>query len=1078
MEKVETSSASLWLPYAIVVAVMAIGLTGGPGVAPTRPGIAEAGIGEPSREGQSIPARLWQDPLEATEAIRRKLNNLGPAEAQGAFPFERLIRNHTTIGGTRPDGTIDYFHLDGSHRVLFQLVSLPSEAYPEAGEQRVRARVAVVSALTTVGYRPANAGRLGVAFWDANSPAPVVTSQIGYPFEIFELDPERKVLFPKETFSRKFDEVIVLYVEEAALQSGRQFEWLKRLSRLLAAESPPERFARRSWVEARWLGPLTSDRLVALLRAVNREYVSGVTDLEPPEEKAVPITVLAVRPTIEPAFLTKIVGATLPSPGKVSLSDSRVQFATALTNMLRRIPLTQRCDESATPNSWLTLQRLGCDDALLSEALVKELTLRRPDLFRDKKEGSVVLMGEWDTLYGRALPASFAEKFEGAGGNPEALKRYTYLRGLDGQIVGVTEKARTEATKPAESADLFRQLLKSRAPSVSFGRTQVDYIDRLAARLRMLQRADPKKQHLEAVGILGSDPYDKLLILQGLRKEFPSVLYFTTELDASLSAPENYEVTHNLLVASGFDLRLNERYQRTILPFRDAWQASIYFATLYATEFFLMKQNQPTIGRPREEWPPTVMEIERSGPYILNDAPLASEKGPPHSPLPEPGRSARRSSLNWLVPLLAAAIVLISTATHFGRLAAARAIAVIARLERDFSTWLVILATIMFVGVACWIPQVASQPNEEPFYIAEGISSWPSTWLRALGIFLCACYFWIISWQFRQALANAGREFAHTAPEGYPPAQRVSPPIPCDELERFRERSRRWPMKLVIFLSWAAYVGIAWLVFHHLDLPAPVTRGTRSTLWEQWVLGVAVASINLLIVYAVVHNLSCSFFIRKVARWLRNPDPPDPDRQPLHTALMRAIGHVAGAMTQMIYYPFMLIFLLMAARHPLFDNFDWPVVLILVFSISSGVLLASTLILRRSADHARKHAVAWLERQIAGLKWQLAGGNEEVESELQPKGALDGKKEQATGSADAIDPELERRQLRQTQRERSRELDKGRLARAEWQLAQVNEIGGAALSVGLLSNPLLRAVLIPLGGTGLLQLMEVLGKIL
>jgi hypothetical protein len=31
------------------------------------------------------------------------------------------------------------------HKVLLQFVSLPSEAYPEAGEQRVRARVAVVS---------------------------------------------------------------------------------------------------------------------------------------------------------------------------------------------------------------------------------------------------------------------------------------------------------------------------------------------------------------------------------------------------------------------------------------------------------------------------------------------------------------------------------------------------------------------------------------------------------------------------------------------------------------------------------------------------------------------------------------------------------------------------------------------------------------------------------------------------------------------------------------------------------------------------------------------------------------------
>jgi hypothetical protein len=143
-------------------------------------------------------------------------------------------------------------------------------------------------------------------------------------------------------------------------------------------------------------------------------------------------------------------------------------------------------------------------------------------------------------------------------------------------------------------------------------------------------------------------------------------------------------------------------------------------------------------------------------------------------------------------------------------------------------------------------------------------------------------------------------------------------------------------------------------------------------------------------------------------------------------------------MTQMIYYPFTLLFLLMAARHSLFDNFDWPVLLITVFGTSSGVLLASTLVLRRSADQARKNAVTWLQNRIASLNWNLVGLGDDA-------GAV------------------ERREA---------------LQRAEWQLAQVNMVGGAALTEGLFANPLLRAVLIPLGGTGLLQLMEVAGKAL
>src|SRR5262249_39897373 len=207
-----------------------------------------------------------------------------------------------------------------------------------------------------------------------------------------------------------------------------------------------------------------------------------------------------------------------------------------------------------------------------------------------------------------------------------------------------------------------------------------------------------------------------------------------------------------------------------------------------------------------------------------------------------------------------------------------------------------------------------------------------------------------------------------------------------------------------------------------------VTRGQLSMHWERAILYSAAFSMNLLIVYAVVHNFSCAVFVRQVSEWLRQPDAPDIDCPPLHTALMRTIGLAAGAMTQMIYYPFTLIFLLIAARHPLFDNFDWPTGLIIVFVTSCIALLGSTLLVRRTADQARKNALAWLGKRIAVLKWQ------------------------GTGTKGVLLPGNERA-----------------LARAEWQLGQIQQVGGAALSEGFLSNPLLRAVLIPIGGTGVLQ---------
>jgi hypothetical protein len=512
---------------------------------------------------------------------------------------------------------------------------------------------------------------------------------------------------------------------------------------------------------------------------------------------------------------------------------------------------------------------------------------------------------------------------------------------------------------------------------------------------------------------------------------------------------------------------LHEKYQQRILPFRDSNQAALYFATLYASEYLKMQKNKDVVGASYDQWYPSVVEIGRGGPFSLKtkhpagafDPGESGLKKPPaktHSPLAEIAPGSREAWQCWLVPLMAFALVGITMLTQDGRLAlrhcSAAFLAVrnylspmvprqkkrderrrlVVRIRSDLGVWLLMLATVVFLLVAIFIPHIAQRVNQEPFVLTEGISSWPATWLRALGVFLCACYFWIVAWRFRHALANANRDLAFVVPICCPPEGRPPAPTPCQAWSDFRHRSRGGKMKVVVVSIWLTYVVLAYLLFKHLEIPADVTRGKLSAGVEQMVLIGAVFSVNLLIVYAVVHNISCSFFVRRVAAWLGSPDATARKHGPLHAALMRAIGHVAGVMTQMIYYPFTLLFLLIAARHSLFDNFDWPVLLVSVFSFSSAVLLASTLVLRRSCDRARKNAIAWVEGRIATLNWKSISAPHTI---------------------------------------RERELQ-----RARWQLDQINSVGGAALTEGFFSNPLLRAVLIPLGGTGLLQLMEVAGK--
>ena len=111
-----------------------------------------------------------------------------------------------------------------------------------------------------------------------------------------------------------------------------------------------------------------------------------------------------------------------------------------------------------------------------------------------------------------------------------------------------------------------------------------------------------------AIGVLGSDVYDKLLVLQSLRKRFPNALFFTTDLDAALSFKTNLSVTRNLIVASAYGLSLQAQLQRSIAPFRDVYQTAGYYATLRA-----ISEPGDEASKRRAYGSPGIFEVSRNG---------------------------------------------------------------------------------------------------------------------------------------------------------------------------------------------------------------------------------------------------------------------------------------------------------------------------------------------------------------------------------------------------------------------------------------------------------------------------------
>jgi hypothetical protein len=207
-------------------------------------------------------------------------------------------------------------------------------------------------------------------------------------------------------------------------------------------------------------------------------------------------------------------------------------------------------------------------------------------------------------FYARALCSSFAAPDVDGDIGPAltTVHVYSYLRGIDGKLPsdGKDEKETKAADQDTDKKNKTRSPL--RPADGTEGPSQADDIRRLAKMLQDLDRdlrngSSPnenscngnlrraKSRGLRAIGLLGSDVYDKLELLKALRPMFPGAVFFTNYLDARLAHPDEWKETHNLVVVSARGLSLEgykEKFQR-VAPFRDGGQTALFEATLAAT---------------------------------------------------------------------------------------------------------------------------------------------------------------------------------------------------------------------------------------------------------------------------------------------------------------------------------------------------------------------------------------------------------------------------------------------------------------------------------------------------------------
>ena len=676
--------------------------------------------GEPAQAtgppvGQVFESRLWQDPFDSLLAARKasaELQNL-----QQAFFNDRK----------------------SDEGILILPVFLPGSPYPEDVETRLRSRYAVVSALAVSGYVPEDGG--DIHCFTTSWPIGVRNSLLHALGGLFGLgsgapNPPNSAVFPYEWFK---------YVPPGG-DPGSYQESLTELTHI--CDSVPKLPKRIAVI---WVNELLFDesRVGRGPATLLKEWARQLMKL--------PDVDLATLGPQSSTTLRALLSEPKPKCQSCQAVADKIKiysFASTAAALRGEPQKQMQADDFDIEHVIGTDRELAC-------MLVHELNLR--GIEASPHETTVAVVAEWDTLYGQSMVNAFSKAFQGG-----QIRFFTYQQGIDGRLPRDRAPDAAGSGKGATSDSVLPggEPLVSAPEVQSFGRSQIDYLQRLVDQMK---RAGPKGW--KAIGVLGSDFYDKALILETLKHAFPEAVFFTTDLDQRYLDPAEHRTTRNLLVASHFGLELHEGLQRAIPPFRSVYQTALFFGCLKA----LHAQGVPRPWMPADkEFPKSLQKI----PVDDHSLVCSTSAGPPlDDPLcikwrPDAGNTCRPDAgntgpklrpmvfeigLTRAYPLTCPGPEKLHPDTYrrtpsFGLkkvivlvclMAGLLALVVMSlglpskdKVDRRFVLWA--MSVLAVASMTFLIRHDHQDYKGEPFTLFEGISNWPTLVLRMGVVLFCA----------------------------------------------------------------------------------------------------------------------------------------------------------------------------------------------------------------------------------------------------------------------------------------------------------------------------------------------------
>lgn len=1022
--KGDDSTLSLATTVTLALAVAAMVFVKNP-LQSSRPPGSITGLHKATGE-LKVPARLWEDPFAAVEKA---------VEAQKQIAVQ-IVADDKKIGlvtatvaqQQQEDDGLKILQRkiseNGSQSILALVVMTQGGLSVEDGEVRIRDRYAVGAALEAGCFTPDKGESLSYFRWKFPEKSSELVPPQYTPYEWYSRN-EVGACHSLSESPDKYRHVVVLWVKA---QEGED-KVLARISELVS----------KFPMLARLVGPRTSSEFRSILKEIQKEYSRrprywGVLMFDAKERyrwqqlhKNMPV--YSPWATAMPSLLFH--GLT---DGPVCRNHAECE------NVLKQLLGKVGMDLSYRVTS----------DGVLFESVLSELERRQVAIGQDR----IVLIGEWDSFYARALPMTFTaaahrhvQNSRNAKCKPDqALSRtgeqgssgqfcmsveegieqvfakpllmeelnivqYSYLSGLDGETAEEQAK-RTKSREEDKGKDRdkgegkasFRDIASYERPE---GQAQLDYVRRLVARMKSdssQERAGKGRGgKVKAIGILGRDPYDALLILQAVREEFPNALFFATDLDARYFHEDEQKWTRNLIVASQFGLQLASPLQQSIPPFRSSLQTSTFFAVQQAIGAVeSMPQNEPI--------PPRLFEIGRHGAVDLSlyrsneasptihSARIDVDKTGKFDPPPSIG-------LLWIVGLTLGFLAL----WGYGRLwnwmtardepdPAKRRLEVMPR-----SAW-VAIPVVMALVLTCQIVHLEKYSEEEPFSWTDGVSIWPTEALRFIAMCLSLFFLFKARADSVRNIDELTKSFSLDLPSDpkvagwrdklkgfwsdlnwmFHGSKQNHPGDLKDLWMRYRRAHGFLPRTARIAMGFVAYL------FLLLPLVLVVNGGElRHSVPCRGEFSCAVDSIALTgsVLSFLILNLALLDAVILCTKWIQ--EMPAAISGLTSMQKIRLIVERSTVVNRRVLHPFLVLFLLVAARNHFFDNWDFPPGLILALTLNSLVLITSATLLYVSAIQAKRRMLASIQKQLDGVMARIEGrGLEPIKAASAPSSDL------------------------------------------------------------------------------------------